>query len=692
MNLSNQRMRHIVAATMMLIVTCLTAAGSPFVQVVAADEAGTPPDWVTAPVVTQDEIDQIQIDSVRAATHDASEAADLVSDDFNECTLDEDVWTFTDPPNAGASYAVNGTQVSITVPEDENYDLWYPKDPPGPGGTVIDNNFAARLTQPIDNEDFTVIVKFDSEVELRYQKQGILIADGQGNLLNFEFYSKVVPDGGSGFVTEVYIFSAILTAGSGSFTVNKDKITATWPMYMKVSRSGRTYAQSYSSTGDDDDYMSPTNASFDMLTTFIPATVGIYSGSTSDSSAGPPGHTAVFDYFFDSESKIDPEDPKDYTLTTDTVGDGTVAVTPDMSTYACGDTLVFEATADPGWEFSEWSGDVTGSDSPTAAIPFEMGMEVTASFIAGDQFALTTNTVGMGTIAKDPDQTGYNLNDTVTVTAQPVEGWSFASWSGSINSTNISDTVTISGNEAVTATFVQDAIHALTVDITGSGTVSKDPDKPLYEDGEMVTLTASPTDGWSFDGWGGGASGTDTTTTVTMNGDITATATFTQEGYAVDVSVIGGGQVTKDPDKTSYLPGETVTLTALANDGYSFGNWGGDATGTDPTTSVTISSQTPANILVIATFSQDQYVLTLNTVGDGSIEVVPQKPTYVYGDIVTLTANPEPNATFQNWSGAVSGTTSPTQLEITGDMTVSATFKDSGTGTDVELFLPILEN
>lgn len=57
----------------------------------------------------------------------------------------------------------------------------------------------------------------------------------------------------------------------------------------------------------------------------------------------------------------------------------------------------------------------------------------------------------------------------------------------------------MSVNHTVKAFFVK----GYTVDITieGAGTVTKLPDKPLYETGEVVTLTAVPIPGNIFKGW-----------------------------------------------------------------------------------------------------------------------------------------------------------------------------------------------
>lgn len=56
--------------------------------------------------------------------------------------------------------------------------------------------------------------------------------------------------------------------------------------------------------------------------------------------------------------------PVSYLLTINVEGNGVVATTPDTNVFAPEETVVLTATADDGWEFIEWSGDLTGSENP----------------------------------------------------------------------------------------------------------------------------------------------------------------------------------------------------------------------------------------------------------------------------------------------------------------------------------------
>ena len=69
--------------------------------------------------------------------------------------------------------------------------------------------------------------------------------------------------------------------------------------------------------------------------------------------------------------------------------------------------------------------------------------------------------------------------------------------------------------------------------------------------------------------------------------DYTTGTTYTLD---VTVSPTGKGTVSKSPNMAQYPAGTTVTLTANAISGWDFDYWSGAASGTNPTTMVTMNS------------------------------------------------------------------------------------------------------
>ncbi len=57
-----------------------------------------------------------------------------------------------------------------------------------------------------------------------------------------------------------------------------------------------------------------------------------------------------------------------------------------------------------------------------------------------------------------------------------------------------------------------------------------------------------------------------------------------------------------------------------------------------------------------------------------SVEVDPAQTTYQHGDVVQLTAIPDPDQSFTGWSGDLSGASNPASLTIEGNTSVTANF------------------
>jgi len=68
-------------------------------------------------------------------------------------------------------------------------------------------------------------------------------------------------------------------------------------------------------------------------------------------------------------------------------------------------------------------------------------------------YTLTINIVGSGFVTKDPEQATYHYGDNVQLNATAEDGWTFSDWSGDLVSTDNPSTITIDGNNVVTATF-----------------------------------------------------------------------------------------------------------------------------------------------------------------------------------------------------------------------------------------------
>src|SRR5438045_7645375 len=79
-------------------------------------------------------------------------------------------------------------------------------------------------------------------------------------------------------------------------------------------------------------------------------------------------------------------------------------------------------------------------------------------------------------------------------------------------------------------------------------------------------------------------------------------AAFSQQWCTLCITTntgTGTGSVTTSPPGPTYISGTVVTLTAHASPGSTFVGWSGDASGSNPSTTVTMNS----NKSVTATFN-----------------------------------------------------------------------------------------
>jgi len=175
----------------------------------------------------------------------------------------------------------------------------------------------------------------------------------------------------------------------------------------------------------------------------------------------------------------------------------------------------------------------------------------------------------------------------------------------------------------------------------------------------------------------------------------TATATIGVQGtytLTTQVEPTGAGNIWIYPLMDEYPDGTMVTLTATANDGYTFSHWTGDI-------SSLLISQVSNNPITVGMTSDRTITAAFTPVQPGTYTVAVQSnPSqgghvelshlgpYHAGDIVTLTAHAEPGYRFTHWSGDATGSDVTATLTVTGNMEVTANF-ESGEGASL---IPII--
>lgn len=144
----------------------------------------------------------------------------------------------------------------------------------------------------------------------------------------------------------------------------------------------------------------------------------------------------------------------------------------------------------------------------------------------------------------------------------------------------------------------------------------------------------------------------------------------------VQATAVGNGTVIVDPNLPKYTCGEPVALSAVGQPGWSFDSWSGTVLSTTNPLNLIVNG--PENI--IGTFTQDQYVLSVDmspeaAAAGNKVTKSPEQPTYVYDDVVTLTADPAPGWNFVSWGGSLSGTNPTQTITMHQHETVVANFE-----------------
>jgi len=327
---------------------------------------------------------------------------------------------------------------------------------------------------------------------------------------------------------------------------------------------------------------------------------------------------------------------------------------------------------------------------------------------------ITASGNGVGTITSTPAgiHCGTDCNEAfaegtaVTLHATPDSDSVFVGWAGEACSGTGDCTINVTGDLAIQAMFALKNSVVVTVTGNGVGTVTSVPAgincpgdcSQAYGPGQMVTLTPTAGAHSNFDGWsGGGCTGTAPCTISTdMAVGVVATFKLDQHDLTIAKAGNGAGTVTSNPVGIScgstcsanYDYGSVVTLMATASAGTTFAGWSGGGCSGTGTCDVTVSTA----IAVTATFTLNQYMLTVNKAGS-SAGTVTSNPVGIncgstcaanfnYGTNIVLTAVPGTSSTFMGWSGSCSGTGTCT-VSMSATRNVTATFNASLSCTTV---------
>jgi uncharacterized repeat protein (TIGR02543 family) len=326
----------------------------------------------------------------------------------------------------------------------------------------------------------------------------------------------------------------------------------------------------------------------------------------------------------------------------------------------------YELVATPGSITPGWT-------SSTGANTNSRTAYVAASFAPAPTTNYTVNTAASpaasGAVTLTPSAANYASGSSVQATATPATNYVFTGWSGDLTGSANPATLTVDANKNITANFAV-ATCSLTVNVVGSGTVT--PNSVTQACGTPVTLTATPSNGYSFGGFSGGYTGSANPATFNLNGNMTVTATFVAgTSCTLTTSVTGSGSIDLNPAGGTYSCGSSVVVTANpATSDYTFTGFGGALSGTTNPQTFVVN----ANSTVSATFVQTSFPVNITIVGPGTVTADPSASSYASGTSVQLTASPSSGAYFVGFTGDLTSSTSPASVTVSATKNITATF------------------
>lgn len=227
--------------------------------------------------------------------------------------------------------------------------------------------------------------------------------------------------------------------------------------------------------------------------------------------------------------------------------------------FNIGETITLAPNPKPGYIFESWT-----TDPHDLAITDNTFVMPPEDVFINANYTLVTYDVTVSGEFGNPSASGvYSAGQTITLSANPNEGYELSSWtvvSGGVAIDTTDNTFTMGGEDvSITANYAPINYKINFIAENGSPSASGAPNI-----GETITLTPNPNVGFEFSGW------TTETEGVTINedntftmiaGNVSITANYTAQLYTLNINSTEGGTVTEESGSGAYYAGQEVKLT-----------------------------------------------------------------------------------------------------------------------------------
>jgi hypothetical protein len=367
-------------------------------------------------------------------------------------------------------------------------------------------------------------------------------------------------------------------------------------------------------------------------------------------------------------------------------------VTPASGTYYnSGSVVPIGATANSGFTFANWIGSAANANAASTTVTMSAPQTLTAAFAA--PVTIQTNPSGLqftvnGGTALTAPQT-LNLPGGSTIAVAPTQAgtagtqYVFSSWN--FGNPASSFVILLPAPATYTASFQTQYQLTVTDSPANGGTVQLSPASAsgYYNAGTSVQLTASAASGSQFINWSGALSGSANPQNLAMSAPESVAALFgtpnTITTSPPGLQIIIDGQTLTAPQTPDWVTGSTHSIGVVTPQAtgqgsqLAFGSWSDSGAATHNVTA-------QANGTYTATF-QTQYLLSESVSPAFAGAISPAAGYFNAGSAVQLSAAPSPGYAFNSWGGALTGSSTPQTVTMSGPQSVSASFTVPGTLT-----------
>ena len=344
-----------------------------------------------------------------------------------------------------------------------------------------------------------------------------------------------------------------------------------------------------------------------------------------------------------------------------TIGDGN---------FSFNSLAPINAFPESGYVFVSWTGTgITDHNQSSTTVLMNQDRNVTAQF---SEKTMSSIYLAVSSLPSNGGTTSgagsYSEEENASISASPLPGYSFSSWSGNGVTNPLSPTsnIIMDQDRNISAVFTQKSYNLYLASGTG-GIISG---SGSYLHGSNAIISASPSEGYLFNGWKGigVSSPASAVTTVSMSEDRYVSALLAKKVFNLTIDPSAGGSAI---GSGSYAFGSASSISASSFDGYSFSSWIGSGVTNplSPNTLVTMNQDRNVSAL----FSINSYNLSIHASVGGSVTGV---GSYPFGTTATINASPLAGYSFSSWAG--NGITNPlsssTAVTMNQDRNISALF------------------